>query len=383
MYSFNDVTKYLDSVLVKEKVPGFDCKIYHKGKEVFRHFNGYSDKENQIKMTGKEYYYIYSASKPITCAAALRAYEEGAFLLHEPLWWYLPEYANCKVKRVQPNGETELVPLTKHIRIQDLFSMSAGLNYDTQNQNIKDVIKATNGKAPTREVAKAIAKIPLEFQPGDDFNYSLCHDVLAALVEVSTKTRFSDFVKTRIFDPLGMNKTTYRITDEILENMMQQYRFNYEINEPELVGKRNDYIFGNEYDSGGAGIITTVDDYSKFAYALAHGGVGLNGVRILSKSTINLMRTNVLDGKRLETFQSWNSNVGYGYGFGVRTKISEGKGGSLCSVGEFGWDGAAGSLISIDPDRELAIVYFQQMLNPQHEIIHPKLKLKTILALGY
>lgn len=383
MYSFKDVEKYLDTVLVREKVPGFDCKIYHKGKEVFRHFNGYSDKEKQIKMSGEEYYYIYSASKPITCAAALRAYEEGAFLLHEPLWWYLPEYRNCQVKEMQPDGTVKLVPLKKDIRIQDLFSMSAGLNYDTENAAIKEVIKETKGKAPTREIAKAIAKIPLEFQPGEDFYYSLCHDVLAALVEVSTKTRFSDFVKTRIFVPLGMDKTTYRITEEIKEKMMQQYRFNYEINEPELVGKTNGYIFGTEYDSGGAGIITTVDDYSKFAYALAHGGVGLNGAKILSKSTINLMRTNVLDGKRLETFQGWNSNVGYGYGFGVRTKIGEGKGGSLCSVGEFGWDGAAGSLISIDPERELAIVYFQQMLNPQHEIIHPKLKLKTILALGY
>lgn len=383
MYSFEDVRKYLDTVLVRELVPGFDCKIYHKGKEVFRHFNGFSDKENQIKMNGNEYYYIYSASKPITCLAALRAYEEGAFLLHEPVWWYLPEYANCQVKEKQPNGEIKLVPLKKHIRIQDLFSMSAGLNYDTANQVIKEVIEKTNGKAPTREIARAIAKMPLEFQPGDDFNYSLCHDVLAALVEVATKTRFSDFVKTRILDPLGMDKTTYRITDEIKEQMMQQYRFNYEINQPELVGKTNGYIFGDEYDSGGAGIITTVDDYSKFAFALAHGGVGINGNRVISKSTINLMRTNVLIGKRLETFQSWNSNVGYGYGFGVRTKIGEGNGGSLCSVGEFGWDGAAGALISIDPDRELCIVYFQQMLNPQHEIIHPKLKLKTILALGY
>ena len=109
----------------------------------------------------------------------------------------------------------------------------------------------------------------------------------------------------------------------------------------------------------------------------------MNGARILSRTTIDLMRTNVLTGKRLETFLSWPSNVGYGYGFGVRTKIGEDRGGSLCSIGECGWDGAAGSLISIDPTRELAIVYFQQMLNPHHEQIHPRIKTKVLLALGY
>ena len=383
MYTFKDLEKYLDSILVREKIPGFDCKIYHKGKEVFRYFNGYSDRENQIKMNGEEYYYIYSASKPITCAVALHAFEEGAFLLHEPLWWYLPEFRNCMVKEKQPDGTEKLVPLDREIRIQDLFSMSAGLNYNCESEQIKEVIAKTNGRAPTREVIKGIAKMPLEFQPREDFCYSLCHDVLACLVEVATKTRFQDYVKKVIFDPLGMDKTTYRINDEILSKMMQQYRYNFEMGKVDLVGKKNDYIFGTEYDSGGAGVITTMDDYSKFAYAMAHGGVGMNGSRILSKSTIDLMRTNVLDGKRLETFRSWNSNVGYGYGFGVRTKIDQGLGGSLTSIGEFGWDGAAGTLISIDPDRELAIVYMQQMLNPLHEVTHPRIKNLTVLALGY
>lgn len=380
MYTFNELDRFLDSIGDKYKVPGYSIRVFHKGKLAFSKSGGFSDRENKIPMQGDEYFYIYSASKPITCTAAMRAFEEGAFLLGEPVWWYLPEFRDCKVKEYLENGEIKLVPLKRDILIQDLFSMSAGLNYYTESPEIKEAIKNTNGKAPTREIARAIAKMPLEFQPGENFGYSLCHDVLAAVVEVATGVRFSEYVRDRIFTPLGMNKTTYRINDDILAHMAQQYRYNDETGEAELFGKTNAYIFGSEYDSGGAGVITTIDDYSKFAYALVNGGVGETGARIISKRTIDLMRTNLMKGKALESFSSWESNREYGYGYGVKTKIGEGKGGNLSAIGEFGWDGAAGALISIDPELELAIVYFQFMLNPRHNLTHPRIRNMAILA---
>ena len=383
MYTFSDLEKYLDTIPAKEKTPGGSIRVFHHGNEVFRYSFGYADRENKIKMTGDEYYFMYSATKPITCATALHAWEEGAFILSEPVWWYLPEFKNTQVKVYKQDGSFDLVPQKREMVIQDLFTMSAGLNYDTSSAEIKKIVEETNGVAPTREVIKGIAKMPLEYQPRERWGYSFGHDVLAGVVEVATGVRFSEYMKKVIFEPLGMTKSTFRITDEIKEQMAQQYIFNYSTGEAEVKGKRNDYIFGSEYDSGGAGVITTIDDYAKFVQAMSCSGKAPNGKRILAPSTVKLMSTNMLDEKRMADFSTWRNNAEYGYGLGVRTKIYEGWGGNNCSIGEFGWDGAAGTLCSIDPEREIGIVYTQHMLNPHHEQIHPRIKMMVNHALGY
>lgn len=383
MYTFSDLTKYLETIPQKEKTPGGSIRVFHHGKEVYAHSFGYSDREAKIKMTGEEYYFMYSATKPLTCATALHAWEQGAFILSEPVWWYLPEFKNTQVKVYNPDCSYYLVPQKREMVIQDLFTMSAGLNYDTSNAEIRKIVEETNGYAPTREVMKGIAKMPLEFQPRERWNYSLCHDVLAAVVEVATGVRFSEYMKKEIFEPLGMTKSTFRVNDEILSKMAQQYCYNYSTNEAEVKGKTNAYVFGDGYDSGGAGLITTIDDYAKFVQAMSMGGISPNGARILSPSTVKLMGTNMLDEKRMAQFSTWRNNSEYGYGLGVRTKIYEGWGGTICSLGEFGWDGAAGSLCSIDTEREIGIVYTQHMLNPHHEQIHPRIKMLVNLALGY
>ena len=184
-YTFFDLEKYLDSLLVKLDVPGFDCKITHKGKEVFRHGAGYADRENKKPITDKTQYFVYSCSKPIMAAAALHAFEEGYFILNEPIWHYLPEFRHMKVK--DQNGGT--VDTSRDITIQDLFTMGAGFNYDLKAPNVLEAVKRTGGKAPTREIIRSLSEAPLEFQPGELFGYSLCHDVLACLIEVATGTR--------------------------------------------------------------------------------------------------------------------------------------------------------------------------------------------------
>lgn len=374
MYTFSDLKNYLDTILVREKVPGFDCKVLHHGKEVFRYYAGYSDKENKIPMNGKEMFFLYSASKIITCAAALHAMEEGHFLLGHPVWWYLGEFANCKVRTKHSDGTETLEPIKNHIKICDLFSMTAGLNYDNATPAMMELM-AKNPKCPTRDMVRAIADRPLDFEAGTMWQYSLCHDVLAGVVEVATGERFADYVKRVIFDPLGMKDSYYHVTPEIEGRICAQYRFNHEKGIPERVEKTNGYIFGEEYDSGGAGVISTIDDYAKFASAMTNYGVGENGARILSKASVNLMRTNTLENPNaLAEFRTWMNNAEYGYGYGVRTKIGVGRGGNLCSMGEFGWDGAAGFLASMDPEKGITILYAQHLLNPHHEVIHPKIK---------
>ena len=306
---------------------------------------------------------MYSQTKSFVSIAVGLLVEEGKLSLDE-------------------NWNLELVKLQRHMCIQDLFTMSAGLNYDLNTEAIKEAIKESDGKAPTLKIAGAIAKGPLEYQPRDRWGYSLCHDVLAAVVEAATGVRFAEYVQKNIFDKLGMKDSYYHINDEIKPRMAQLYVHNSEDGHTYVRDLKNDYVVGTEYDSGGAGVITTLDDYSKFAYALVNEGVGANGERILSRLAVNLMRTNLLDEKRLKDFKTWDTNAEYGYGLGVRTKIDEGWGGNFTQIGEFGWDGAAGAMVSISPERKIAIVYFQHMLNSLGNIIHPKIKNIVNIALA-
>ncbi len=381
-YSFTDLDKYLDSVLTERKVPGYDCMVIYDGKEVYRRSGGYADLENKKPITEDTMYFVYSMSKVITCAAALHAYEEGYFSLVDPVHNYLPEFKDCMVKKYDENWNLSLVKLQRHMTVQDLFAMSAGLNYELHTKDVMNVVEETDGKAPTREVMRAIAKNSLEYQPKDRWGYSLCHDVLAGLVEVATGVRFADYVQKNIFDKLGMKDSYYHINEEIRPRMAQLYIYDGNTDSAVLREQKNDYVVGTEYDSGGAGIITTLSDYSRFAYAMANGGVGANGARILSRLTIDLMRTNVLDEKRLKDFRGWDTNAEYGYGYGVRTRMGVGRGGNLTHNGEFGWDGAAGSMVSISPERKTAIIYFQHMLNAHGYIIHPRIKNIVNMALA-
>lgn len=377
MYTFSGLKNYLDTILVREKVPGFDCRVYKDGAEVFSYHTGYADKENQIPMKGNEHYFIYSASKPITCAAAIHAMEEGKLLMTHPVWWYLYKegFKDIKIKVKNEDGSISYKTPEREMRVHDLFNMTAGFNYDCAMPEIKAVLKE-NPNATTSDIVAAIGRGGLDFEPNTRWQYSLCHDVLARVVEAAVGERFEDYVKRVIFEPLGMKNTTYHATPAQLENMCAQYCFNYSKGMPERVDLKNGYVFTENYDSGGAGVVTTIEDYSKFAKALANYGVGENGARILSKAGVNLMRTNTLplDSKLYEDFSCWMSNAEYGYGFGVRTKIGVGRGGNFCPIGEFGWDGAAGALVSVSPEKNVAIVYFQHMLNPQHDCTHNKIK---------
>jgi len=139
------------------------------------------------------------------------------------------------------------------------------------------------------------------------------------------------------------------------------------------VGKAVAHTFGDEYDSGGAGITTSVEDYSRFVSALANWGVGANGERILAKSTVELMRTNQLNAEQLKNFK-WSQLKGYGYGLGVRTLIDKAASGSTGNLQEFGWGGAAGATVLVDPQIGLSVFYAHHMLNPQEEYYQPRLR---------
>ena len=342
---FENLKKFCDSFL--EVIPGFDIVVYHDGKCVFRHWNGYSDLENKIPMNGKERYNLYSCTKFITCVAALQLWEKGYFSLDDKLADYLPEFSEMKV-----NKDGKIVSAQRPILVKHLFEMTAGFSYNTTSEEIQQAIQATDGKCPTRETMKYLAKRPLDFEPGERWQYSLCHDVLAALVEVLSGEKFEDYVQKNIFDRLDMKHSTMMLPEDELETICGQYK----CREGQIVnvGKPiKTFKLGSEYASGGAGAISTVDDYIKFMEAVRTGV-------LLQPETVVLMSTDRLSPSQRETY---THRPTHGYGLGVRAP----KEGDVRL--DFGWGGAAGAYWAIDLKHKISIYHAQHILAPPNQVI--------------
>ena len=374
-------------------MPGNSIVVYHKNKEVFRYNSGYADLENKIPMQGDELFNIYSCTKVATAVAALQLYEQGRFLLDDPLYAYIPEYANMFVRGA--NGE--LTPVKNPITLRQLFTHTSGLSYNIGAASIQELCRQ-NSAAPTVDVIKAFAKEPLLFEPGTLWQYSFSIDVLGAVVEVISGQKFSEYVKEHIFAPIGVTDVYFHRSPQVTERIAQQYRYLTEGNETDdlvqmqissgnyegylqNMGKGVSHVLGSDFDSGGAGICTSVESYAKFADALAMGGKAANGERILSPGTIDLMRTNQLTPEQAQGV-TWSQLTGYGFGLGVRTMVDKARSGSVGSVGEFGWGGAAGATILVDPDLGFSYFYTHHMCNPQEDYYQPRLRNVAYACLG-
>lgn len=385
--NFTNLTNLMNHFVTEGYAPGNAIEVYLKGEKIYNYSCGYSDIESKKEMTGNEHLFLYSCSKVTTVTAALQLVEKGIIMLNDPLYDYIPEYKDMYIKT--PEGEVKKA--TKDIKVLNLFNMTAGLTYDRETPAFKKAHELTNGKMNTDVVARCIASDPLSFEPGTTFQYSLCHDVLAGLVSIVTGMKFRDYVKENIFNPLEMNDSVYHLTSDIEKNMATQYTLvtkeqgeDFDIVDAQKngsskkgifkdTGLTNSHSLGEEYDSGGAGIISTPGDYVKLAAALANYGTGINGERILAPGTVELMRTNTLDEQQIKTF-NWKQLQGYGYGLGVRTMIDKVKGSSTGNLGEFGWGGAAGTSVYIDPEIGLAAVYAKHCLNPSEEYYQPRVR---------
>lgn len=355
--------------MTAEYTPGNAIEIYQSGTRIFQYASGYSDMETKKEMTGGEHFNLYSCSKVTTVTAALTLLEQGKFILSDPLYDYIPEYRHMYIQ----TEAGELIPAKNPITIGQLFNMTAGFSYEFDTSGFQKAREVTGGKMNTLEVIRCLAKDPLCFEPGTRWQYSLCHDVLAAVVEVISGMPFREYVRQAVFEPLEMNNSVYHHTPEVLANLASQYEYAPDKEEFVNVGPKVRHVIGEEYDSGGAGITSTTGDYVKLMEALANWGLGRSGERILSKGTVELMRTNSLSPELMKYFD-WPQFVGYGYGLGVRTLVDKSGGGSTGSLGEFGWGGAAGATALSDPSRELAVFYAQHTLNPREEYYMPRLR---------
>lgn len=375
MKNFDSVREFLDSFL-EMGLPGFDCVIYHEGKCVLRHWNGYSSLEKKTPMQGNELYNIYSCSKPITVTATLMLYERGLLKLEDKLSDYIPEFTEMYIVDVKAQaGSTDGINLSfeekaqtgalrkakNPITIRHLLSMKAGFSYDTRSPALLQARKETDGRCPTLETVKYLAKEPLRYEPGEGYGYSLAHDVLAAVIEVITGQRFGQFVKENIFDPLGMTDTTFLLPDSRLDEIAEQYHYDPETKTFNNVGKAIEYYkFGSEYESGGAGCISTAADYIKFLEALRSG-------KLLKPETLDLLTTPQVTDKQYP-------NELYSYGLGMRCP----KAGSPMT--DFGWGGHAGAYLTIDRKYNFCFFYVQHAVgSPNNRSYLITAKIKEVL----
>ncbi|MDR2656241.1 MAG: beta-lactamase family protein [Oscillospiraceae bacterium] len=360
--NFDKLTAYLDSIYAEKNIPGVGMTIAVDNNPVYEHYYGWSNVEEKVPFSPETIFNLYSATKLVTCTCALQLIERGKIRLTDPLYEYIPEYKHQNVK-VKTDGGEVVREAGTIITLEHLFTMTSGISGRRDAPAILKVVEDTQGRAPTVDIVRAAAAEPLNFEPGSHFQYGYSHDVLGAVVEIVSGQRLGAYMKEHVFDPLGMGSTAF----ELIEGK-ERYRtvlynnFNAETGKAESIGQAFKLRFGSEYEMGGGGLLSCVPDYSRFARALANGGAGESGERILNPETIDDWRTNRLSGEPLEDFAVFGgwSKAGYGYGLGVRTLMDRERNNSLSETGEFGWDGAQGCYVVVDPKARVAIFYAQQ-----------------------
>ncbi|MGB5553180.1 MAG: serine hydrolase domain-containing protein [Flavobacteriaceae bacterium] len=347
-------------------IAGVSALIFEKDQEVYFKAYGHADREQAKTMDRNTIVQIYSMTKPVTGVALMTLYEEGKFLLDDPLSKYAPEFANMTVYTgVDDKGQVLSEPLKREITIRDITRHTAGFPNRDDIPGLSELLKnadAMNRENTLVQMAEKMGKTPLWFQPGTQWEYGPCVDVQAFLVERISGQPYGEYVKEHVLDPLVMNDTRYYIPEEDRNRFAALY---IRKGEGELV--RDSLTYSNYTEHwplirGGSGLTSTLDNYMNFAQMLVHKGI-LDNKRILKPETVELMATNQLADSITE--RSWlpgKGQVGFGVDFAVRiappANIEENNG----VVGEFFWDGAASTLFWVDPVNQLTAVLFVQLM---------------------
>lgn len=341
MSKFQSTAQLMESLVNQMKLPYLEVLAFQGTQPLFHKTIKPAD------CAGRDKLLLFSCTKPVTAVCAMQLVERGVISLEDKLVDYVPAFAESYF--VDENGDKQVVG--GDITLRHLLTMSAGLDYSLMRKPAVLELLERCPNANTEQMVDAIAKSPLNFRPGERFLYSLCHDVLARVIEVASGQRFADYVKENVFAPLGMHDSGFRVDDP--DRMLPLFTGEKGFVEPKACN--NKYLVpSEEYDCGGAGMVGTAADYAKFAVAMANGGVGENGARILSAESIERMHQEEIRVDDLKCEFTCVQGADYSYGLGVRTRIRPTEWG--LNVGEFGWDGAAGTYLMVDPVKHISVV---------------------------
>jgi CubicO group peptidase (beta-lactamase class C family) len=368
----------MNSYIKAGKMPGMVTLVARHGKIAYFKSLGKLDVQSGKPMPLDAQFRIASMTKAITSVAIMTLYEQGHFLLSDPISKYVPEFKNPRVVVKSPTSDsTILIPAKSEITIRELLNHTSGITYGGGLQaKYYDDSGMTVGLLPTAGTIKdkvlALAKLPLISQPGEEFHYGMSVDVLGYLIEVISHQTLDEYLRQHIFNPLKMHNTYFTLPQSRAGKLASLYRINPD-NKLEKVTKYFPYPAKQTYFSGGAGLVSTAADYARFAQMLLNKGQ-LDGTRLLGRKTVELMTSNSIGDTYIFTSFKHNGIMGdkFGYGFGIRTE--RGVYDELESIGAYGWDGAFYTRFWVDPKEDLFAIFLSQMDNNWDETLIGKFR---------
>jgi CubicO group peptidase (beta-lactamase class C family) len=379
----NRIKPAMQRYVHEKSIAGISTMIARKGKIIHFEHVGQMDKESNKAMSDDTIFRIYSMTKPIVCTALMILFEQGKFQLTDPVAKFIPRFAKLKVLELDENGKNKEVALHIPVTILHLFTHTSGLTYDfLEDSPVSELYRQArilnNAKRSLEDFINDLTQLPLAFQPGTRWHYSVSIDVVARLIEVLSGQSLQSFLKENLFDPLGMIDTDFYIPPEKQDRIASMYGL------PDMAGRNMTFgkIFEawsqgfhqkidvsgtypsnnqNSFARGGHGLFSTATDYMHFAQMLLNKGE-FSGTRILSRKTVELMHLNHLAANLLPFTIVLPPFNGYGFGLGSRVLMNVAENVKPGSIGEFGWAGAANTYYWVDPQEELIGIFMSQSM---------------------
>ena len=366
------IKPHFDRYVDDRRLPGWLATVSRGGELVWTGKGGHRDRERGLEVTDDTIWRIYSMTKPVTSVVAMMLYEEGRFDLNDDVGQWIEELREPRVWAGGTATEPVTVPAAEPVRVHHLLSHTSGLTYNFQNCHPVDEIYRAKGYGfhsfPEDDLARAVhdyCSTPLLFQPGSRWNYSESTSVLGRLIEIWTGQTLDVVYRERVFEPLGMSDTDWWCPPERQDRLAMLYVPSRGESFP-YAALASQVLEPHRLHDGGGGLVSTAHDYHQFMTMLLRGGE-LDGVRLLSHRTLDLMTENHLpDDADLQGFATGlfadvgNAGIGFGLGFSVMVDRIKNK--SLISEGSFSWGGAASTVFWVDPEEELTVSFYTQLL---------------------
>ncbi|GAB4561988.1 MAG: serine hydrolase domain-containing protein [Rhizobacter sp.] len=361
----NRLSAALSEQIDKQRLPGVVAMVVRRGKLAYFEALGQRDPASGDAMRPDSIFRIYSMTKPVVSVAAMMLFDEGRLFLSDPVAKYLPEFMHTPVGVVRADGVIDHVPATRAMTVQDLLRHTSGLTYEILAEapirKLYARAKIYRRDWTNEDFSKALAALPLMYQPGTVWDYSRATDLLGRLVEVVSGQPLRDFFQTRIFEPLGMVDTGFHVPAEQLHRLAEPFAKDPDSGaEVKVLDVREPVAM----DMGGGGLVSTAADYARFCQMLINGGQ-LDGHRLLSRKTVELMTSDHLGG-----LPSMSDLLppGHGFGLGFAVRLQTGMAPVAGSEGLYFWGGLAGTTFFIDPKEELYAVLMVQAPGQRDEV---------------
>jgi CubicO group peptidase (beta-lactamase class C family) len=367
------------------KLAGLIAMVARYGSVVYLERCGMMDLEAAKPMQFDTIFRVYSMTKPITSVALMMLYEEGEFQLNDPVSRFIPAFGEVKVFAGAAEGGLEVTELEREITIWHLLTHTAGLSYDFWEDSPVDAmyLEADLHRADRtlEEMIHKLVTMPLVFQPGSAWRYSMATDVLGHVIEVISGMPLDAFLEERILKPLGMDDTGFCVPEEKLDRLSAAYgpteKGGLELLDAPATSQ---YCSPPRFLSGGHGLVSTASDYMRFAQMLLNGGE-LDGARLLGRKTVELMTMNHLPDELIPIQVPPHTLHGCGFGLGFRVLVHAAQARRLGSEGEFGWGGAASTSFFVDPKEELTGLLLPQLIPSRYYPIREEFKVLIYQAL--